>query len=188
MASFNEFREMVQQLDAAYRHWTGVRLPAPDSLSEDQRLAWLHSHAPYALLAHGTEADPLFYYANEQALASFKYPRDQFIGMPSRFSASPLDREMRQTLLEQVTAKGIAHGYSGYRVDCAGQAFMIHQAVSGRCWTKRALVVARRRCSGQTRSAWGNSTRFVCRSGKKNRRFRVPKAAIFIGRGRQVKP
>ncbi|WP_160107943.1 MEKHLA domain-containing protein [Pseudomonas izuensis] len=132
MSSLNEFTALVQQLDIAYRHWTGVPLPAPDSLGEHERLAWLHAQAPYALLAHGTEADPLFYYANEQALASFKYPREQFIGMPSRFSASPLDWEMRQFLLEQVTAKGIAHGYSGYRVDRSGQAFMIHH---GSVWT-----------------------------------------------------
>jgi len=132
MSPTNEFLEMVQLLDVAYRHWTGGRLPAPQSLSEDERLAWLHARAPFALLAHGTEADPLFYYANEQALASFKYPREQFIGMPSRFSASPLDRDMRQTLLEQVTAHGIAHGYSGYRVDRQGSAFMIHE---GKVWT-----------------------------------------------------
>jgi hypothetical protein len=132
MSPLDEFRELVQQLDAAYRHWTGARLPAPDSLSENERLAWLHAQAPYALLAHGTETDPLFYYANEQALASFQYPREQFMGMPSRFSASPLDREMRQTLLEQVTANGIAHGYSGYRVDRRGEAFMIRE---GKVWT-----------------------------------------------------
>ncbi|MEJ5059061.1 MULTISPECIES: MEKHLA domain-containing protein [unclassified Pseudomonas] len=132
MSSFNEFREMVQRLDAAYRHWTGAPLPTPENLNDEERLDWLHAQAPYALLAHGTEADPLFYYANEQALVSFKYPRSEFIGMPSRFSASPLDREMRQTLLAQVTAKGIAHGYSGYRVDRAGKAFMIHQ---GSVWT-----------------------------------------------------
>lgn len=132
MSPINEFMESVQQLDTAYRRWTGASLPAPESLNADERLAWLHARAPYALLAHGTQADPLFYYANEQALASFKYSREQFIGMPSRFSASPLDREMRQTLLEQVTAKGIAHGYSGYRVDRLGQAFMIHQ---GSVWT-----------------------------------------------------
>jgi hypothetical protein len=132
MSPLNELRELVQQLDAAYRHWTGEHLPAPDSLSENERLVWLHAQAPYALLAHGIETDPLFYYANQQALASFQYPREQFIGMPSRFSASPLDREMRQTLLEQVTAKGIAHGYSGYRVDRRGEAFMIHE---GKVWT-----------------------------------------------------
>ncbi|MGE8066252.1 MEKHLA domain-containing protein [Pseudomonas sp. NPDC089569] len=132
MSSFNELRETVRRLDAAYRHWTGKNLPAPPTLSDDERLDWLHAHAPYALLAHGTQADPLFYYANEQALACFKYPREQFIGMPSRFSASPLDREMRQTLLDEVTAKGIAHGYSGYRVDRLGQAFMIHL---GSVWT-----------------------------------------------------
>lgn len=52
--------------------------------------------------------------------------------MPSRFSASPMDRALRQTLLEQVTANGIAHGYSGYRVDREGNAFMIHE---GKVWT-----------------------------------------------------
>jgi hypothetical protein len=52
--------------------------------------------------------------------------------MPSRFSASPLDRAMRQTLLEQVSAHGIAHGYSGYRVDRHGHPFMIHE---GKVWT-----------------------------------------------------
>ncbi|MBZ9781851.1 MEKHLA domain-containing protein [Pseudomonas sp. REP124] len=128
----SNFKEMVQQLDAAYRQWTGTGLPTPAFASEDERLEWLHARAPYALLAHGTQADPVFYYANEQALDSFKYPREQFIGMPSRFSASPLDRAMRQTLLEQVTANGIAHGYSGYRVDREGHAFMIHE---GKVWT-----------------------------------------------------
>ena len=132
MSSSNEFKEPVQRLDAAYRHWTGHGLPSPHGLNADERLAWLHSHAPYALLAHGREADPCFMYANEQALASFKYPREHFIGMPSRFSASPLDRAVRQTLLEQVTADGIAHGYTGYRVDYHNLPFVIHE---GSVWT-----------------------------------------------------
>ena len=127
-----EYTAAIELIDTSYRHWTGKNLPAPDSLSPTERLYWLHAHAPYSLLAHGTEDDPLFFYANQQTLACFKYPRSEFLGMPSRFSASPLDRAMRQTLLEQVTAHGIAHGYSGYRVDKAGNAFMIHE---GKVWT-----------------------------------------------------
>ena len=124
--------DFVGVLDMAYRHWTGQGLPAPDHLDPQQRLAWLHRDAPYSLLAHDGAADPRFTYVNDCALQCFKYPRERFIGMPSRFSASELDRAARQVLLEQVTANGIAAGYSGWRVDAFDQPFMIHAGV---VWT-----------------------------------------------------
>jgi hypothetical protein len=43
-------------------------------------------------------------------------------------------------LLEQVTANGIAHGYSGYRVDRDGNASMIHE---GNVWTLIGLTANR---------------------------------------------
>ncbi|WP_122243514.1 MEKHLA domain-containing protein, partial [Pseudomonas syringae] len=116
-------------LDESYRHWTGHGLPSPWQLDSQQRLTWLHTQAPYSLLAHDGAADPRFTYVNECALQCFKYPRDSFIGMPSRFSASELDRAQRQVLLEQVTANGIAEGYSGWRVDANNQPFMIYAGV-----------------------------------------------------------
>lgn len=122
----------VRRLDDAYRHWTGQGLPAPAQLDAQPRLAWLHNDAPYSLLAHDGGADPRFIYVNACALACFKYPRETFIGMPSRFSASELDRAARQVLLEQVTANGIARGYSGWRVDAHNQPFMIY---AGEVWT-----------------------------------------------------
>lgn len=128
--SFQE--NFVSVLDEAHRHWTGHGLPAPEHLNPQQRLAWLHAEAPYSLLAHDGGVDPLFTYVNACALACFKYAREDFIGMPSRFSASELDREARQVLLEQVSANGIADGYSGWRVDAQGEAFMIHAGV---VWT-----------------------------------------------------
>ncbi|MGY2361912.1 MEKHLA domain-containing protein [Pseudomonas azotoformans] len=124
--------DFVGVLDKAYRHWTGQGLPAPDHLDPQQRLAWLHRDALYSLLAHDGAADPRFTYVNDCALQCFKYPRERFIGMPSRFSASELDRAARQVLLEQVTANGIAAGYSGWRVDAFDQPFMIHAGV---VWT-----------------------------------------------------
>lgn len=144
---------LIQVLDNAYRHWTGQGLPAPDHLDLQQRLDWLHSHAPYSLLAHDGAADPRFTYANECALRCFKYPRDSFIGMPSRFSASPLDRAARQALLEQVTANGIAEGYSGWRVDAHNQPFMIHAGV---VWT---LLDAAGQPCGQAALFWPDEQR-----------------------------
>jgi hypothetical protein len=143
----------VQLLDETYRHWTGQGLPAPESLTGTERLHWLHKHAPYSLLAHGTEDDPRFFYANEQTLVCFKYDRSQFLGMPSKFSASPLDRAMRQTLLEQVTANGIAHGYSGWRVDRDANAFMIYE---GKVWT---LIDQHGEHRGQAALFWPDAER-----------------------------
>lgn len=143
----------VSLLDAAYRHWTGQGLPAPEHLDPQQRLAWLHSDAPYSLLAHDGGADPRFTYVNDCALQCFKYPRDAFIGMHSRFSASALDRAARQVLLEQVTANGIAQGYSGWRVDAHDQPFMIH---AGAVWT--LLDDAGQAC-GQAALFWPDAQR-----------------------------
>ena len=120
---------LLPLLEASYRHWLGQPLPRPAGLPEANALAWLHERAPYALLAHGSESDPLFCYVNQQALRCFGYPRDEFIGMPSRFSASPKDRDERQRLMEAVGRQGYASGYEGWRVDKAGEAFQIHAGV-----------------------------------------------------------
>ncbi|MEH3024409.1 MAG: MEKHLA domain-containing protein [Pseudomonas oryzihabitans] len=120
---------LLPLLEASYRHWLGQPLPRPVGLPEAEVPAWLHERAPYALLAHGTESDPLFCYANRQALSCFGYPRVQFIGMPSRYSASPKDRAARQRLMETVAHQGFATDYEGWRVDRAGRSFKIHAGV-----------------------------------------------------------
>ncbi|WP_323148605.1 MEKHLA domain-containing protein [Pseudomonas oryzihabitans] len=120
---------LLPLLEASYRLWLGQPLPRPADLLEADVFAWLHERAPYALLAHGSESDPLFCYVNEQALRCFGYPLDEFIGMPSRFSASPKDRDERQRLMEAVGRQGYASGYEGWRVDKAGEAFQIHAGV-----------------------------------------------------------
>ncbi|WP_371051391.1 MEKHLA domain-containing protein [Pseudomonas fluorescens] len=119
---------IIQQLDDSYRRWTGQGLPCSESF-EGSREQWIHDQAPYSLVAHNNDADPHFIYTNACALSCFKYEPEVFCAMPSRFSASSLDRAARQTLLEVVTAKGIASGYTGYRVDRHGQPFMIHDGI-----------------------------------------------------------
>lgn len=144
---------LLPLLDASYGHWLGQPLPRPDGLPQADLFTWLHERAPYALLAHGGEVDPLFCYANHQALCCFGYSRTEFIGMPSRLSASPKDRAARQVLMETVGRQGFAMGYAGWRVDRTGRPFMIHAGV---VWN---LVDAEGRRLGQAALFWPDAQR-----------------------------
>ena len=105
----------------SHRRLTGRALCA----GEDAAALWA---APQAIVAHGTEADPLFFFANRAALARFAMPLEQFVGMPSRLSAEAPLREERQALLERVARSGFIDDYAGVRIAATGQRFRIEQA------------------------------------------------------------
>ena len=84
--------------------------------------------APLAIVAHGTEADPLFFFGNAAALDAFELPVERFIGMPSRYSAEPDERSARQALLDRVSARGYIDDYTGVRISDSGRRFTIAQA------------------------------------------------------------
>lgn len=86
-------------------------------------------HAPRAILAHGTEADPLFFFGNRYALDVFEYDLAEFLGTPSRFSAEAPLREERQALLDRVTRNGFIDDYSGIRITATGRRFRIEGAI-----------------------------------------------------------
>lgn len=85
--------------------------------------------APRAILAHGTEADPLFFFGNRYALDAFEYDVARFISTPSRLSAEAPLREERQALLERVSRDGYIDDYSGIRITSTGRRFRIGQAI-----------------------------------------------------------
>jgi hypothetical protein len=85
--------------------------------------------APVAVVAHGTEASPRFFYANRLALDLFRMSADQFVGMESRLSAGPADRAERATMLAQLNAANVVRGYRGVRVAGDGTRFTIENAV-----------------------------------------------------------
>lgn len=85
--------------------------------------------APQAVVAHGTEADPLFFFANRAALGAFEADLDQFIGLPSRLSAEAPLREERQVLLDRVSRDGFIDDYCGIRISLRGRRFEIRDAV-----------------------------------------------------------
>lgn len=116
-------RTAIARIAASHLALTGRALvePAPDPVAA----LW---QAPLAIVAHGTEADPLFFFASEVALTRFASTLDKFLGMPSRFSAEAPLREERQALLERVTRDGFIADYAGVRIAADGCRFRIEQA------------------------------------------------------------
>jgi hypothetical protein len=107
------------------------------------RALWL---AERVVVAHGTEADPVFFYGNRLALRAFEMDFAAFTRLPSRFSAEPLAREERARLLERVSRDGYIDDYAGVRISALGRRFRIEQAV---VWN---LVDAAGVCHGQAAS------------------------------------
>ena len=85
--------------------------------------------AQQAIVAHGTQADPVFFFGNRAALATFECPVEQFIVLPSRLSAEAPLRAERQALLDRVSAQGFIDDYAGVRISASGRRFRIEQAV-----------------------------------------------------------
>ena len=81
------------------------------------------------ILAHGIEADPVFFYANHMALTLFELDAREAIAMPSRYSAEPMERAERAAFLQAVSERNFIADYSGIRVSRHGKRFRIAQAV-----------------------------------------------------------
>lgn len=85
--------------------------------------------APRVIVAHGTQADPVFFFANRAALAAFESDVEAFTRMPSRLSAEAPLREERQALLDRVSRDGFIDDYAGVRISALGRRFRIERAI-----------------------------------------------------------
>src|SRR3569623_3311603 len=57
---------------------------------------------PAGVVAHGTEADPVFFYGNRAALTLFEFPAREFVALPSRLPAEAEALEARAVLMARV--------------------------------------------------------------------------------------
>jgi MEKHLA domain len=116
----------TQTIARSLDHWTGrALLPG---LFNPLGLAKNIFAAPFVLVAHGTEADPVLNYGNAAALALWEMPWDEFTRTPSRLTAEAPNRTERARLLAAVTAHGFIDDYSGIRISKTGSRFRIAQA------------------------------------------------------------
>ena len=106
---------------------TGRTLVDPE-LSNGERYRSLFE-APFCVLSHTTDADPIFNYANKTAMELFEMDWATFTQLPSRLSAEPQTREERDHLLERVTKHGFIDDYKGVRVSASGKRFMVEDAI-----------------------------------------------------------
>lgn len=90
--------------------------------------------APTVVLAHDGTTDPRLIYANRAALALWRRRWDTMVGLPSRLTAEPGERQERAVALEQARLREALQGYGGIRIDSGGRRFRIENA---RLWTLR---------------------------------------------------
>jgi len=84
--------------------------------------------APFVVLSHGSQADPVFNYGNECAQNLFEMDWKTLTSLPSRFSAEPMHRDERQRLLDDVRTQGYSDNYRGIRISATGKRFYIESA------------------------------------------------------------
>ena len=84
--------------------------------------------APFVLVSHDTQADPILNYGNQAALDLWEMSWDEFTHTPSRLTAEAIKREERAKLMEVVTRQGYFENYSGIRVSKTGRRFEISDA------------------------------------------------------------
>ena len=119
----------TQIIARSFRHWTGRELPVePETGTTPAEFAEKIFHAPFVLVAHGSEADPVLNYGNAGALALWEMPWDEFTRTPSRLTAEAPNRAERARLLAAVTARGYIDDYSGVRISKTGRRFRIQRA------------------------------------------------------------
>ncbi|WP_330083245.1 MEKHLA domain-containing protein [Methylocystis iwaonis] len=95
-----------------------------DAHAEAERLL----AAPFVVVSHGTEDDPILNYGNRVALALWEMTPAQLIATPSRLTAEAPLREAREQFLAQAARDGFVHGYEGVRISATGRRFQIANA------------------------------------------------------------
>ncbi|MCC6272914.1 MAG: MEKHLA domain-containing protein [Deltaproteobacteria bacterium] len=127
----------------SYRRWFGEELVDREGGPEDWRRRL--DAAPFAVVAHGAEPDPVLSFGNRKALELWEMDWEEFTRTPSRLTAEEPNREERARLLAQVSERGYIDDYSGIRVSKGGRRFRIEGArvwnvgdAAGRNWGQAA--------------------------------------------------
>lgn len=116
-----------QILVSSYQRLLGKPLiPPMDSPGE---LAYELYHAPFVVVSHDTQEDPIFNYGNHTALQLWSISWAELLTTPSRLSAEPVNRTTRARMLKEAATKGYLDNYQGVRITTTGKRFAIAQAV-----------------------------------------------------------
>ena len=117
----------TQVLLNSYRRWLGRDLfERCNDFAEDAQKLF---DAPFVVVSHGTQADPILNYGNRTALELWQMDIDTLLQTPSRMTAEPVHRDERARLLERTTRDGYVDDYQGIRIASNGRRFRIERAI-----------------------------------------------------------
>lgn len=111
----------------SYERWLGRSLI--DSTGTPEEVARGLFEAPFVVVAHGTESDPILNFANRTALALWELDLATLLTVPSRQTAEPVHRDERARMLQRTREQGYIDDYTGIRITATGRRFRIAQAV-----------------------------------------------------------
>ena len=119
--------EQSQILLNSYRQFLDEELISRDGSDEDQSRAMFE--APFVVVSHGTQDDPILNYGNEVALNLWEMDIETLLQTPSRMTAEPVHRDERARLLKLTSRDGFVDDYRGIRIASSGRRFLIEKAI-----------------------------------------------------------
>ena len=135
----------AELMNHSFQTLLGYPLLNSDNLAQDL------FHAPFVLLSHNTEPDPIFNYANQQGLELFELTWQELIVLPSRKSAEAMNQEARNKIMAEVTKQGFTTGYNGVRISKTGKRFEIINAIIWNLIDKNGVYQGQAACFAEWR-------------------------------------
>ncbi len=120
-------QQWCRLLMESYRHWTKHDLIAPAGTPEQRACALFE--APFVVVSHGLEDDPVLNFGNRVALDLWEMTWDQFTRTPSRMTAEPPDQAERAHMLARAEERGFIDDYRGVRISGKGRRFLVDRAL-----------------------------------------------------------
>jgi len=119
--------EWTQWLLNSYHHWIGRELL--ERVGEPDFQAQALFEAPFVVVSHAREDDPILNYGNQMALDLWEMTWDRLVHTPSRLTAEPVNRAEREWMLEQARRRGYLDTYRGVRISATGRRFLVEDAL-----------------------------------------------------------
>ena len=116
-----------QLLLDSFRRWLGRDLIERKGSPEEQ--AKRLDQAPFVVVSHGMESDPILNYGNKIALDLWELDWGRFIMTPSRLTAEPVNQAERARMLSRAQENGFIDDYKGVRISGTGKRFLVEQAI-----------------------------------------------------------
>jgi MEKHLA domain len=119
--------DWIEILLVSYRQLLGRELiECSGSWLEKSQLLYA---APFVVVSHGTQSDPVLNYGNQVALDLWEMDWTKFTQTPSKSTAEPVNQAAREVMMSQVLRQGFVDNYRGVRISSSGRRFEIDRAI-----------------------------------------------------------